>query len=200
MVHVYVRVRSVRKLSNNMNSLQQKYNETIRPELQKELKIENAMAVPRIQKVVVNVGFGKHKEDKAFMESILDVLERITGQKPLETAARLSISNFKIREGMIVGAKVTLRGKRMYDFVQKLVRITFPRVRDFRGIPVSKIDRDGNLNIGFKEHNVFPEISTDEVERLFGLEVTIVSNATSAEQGELLFRKLGFPLQKGEQS
>lgn len=181
------------------NALQQEYTKKILPELQKELGIGNIFAVPRVEKVVVNVGFGKHKEDKVYKDSIIESVRRITGQAPLVTTARKAISNFKVRQGQEIGAKVTLRGKRMYDFIQKMTRITFPRVRDFRGIPVTKIDQNGNLNVGFTEHNVFPEISTDEVERIFGLEVTVVTTAKTREEGELLFRKLGFPLQKREE-
>lgn len=182
-----------------INALHQEYKEKILPELQKELGIKNVFSVPRIEKVVVNVGFGKHKEDKAFKDSILDSLRRITGQAPQVTTARKAISNFNVRAGQEIGAKVTLRGKRMYDFIQKMTRITFPRVRDFRGVPHKKVDQNGNLSVGFVEHNVFPEISTDEVERLFGLEVTVVTTAKTREEGELLFRKLGFPLQKREE-
>jgi len=192
-------VKSVTKSLVNMNDLQIQYVEKIRPELKKELSIGNDLATPRMDKVVINVGFGKFQEDKAVKDLIVDSLRRVTGQQPEMTRAKKAISNFKVREGAEIGARVTLRGPRMYDFVQKLIRISFPRVRDFRGIKVKNIDQFGNLNVGLKEHNVFPEISLDDVERLFGLQVTVVTTAENAKQGEMLLRKLGFPLQKPNQ-
>lgn len=170
------------------------YKAEIASKLQKELALKNPMAVPTLEKVTVAVGISpsKHKDGK-FMETAEEVLTRITGQKPVRTLARKSISNFKIREGQPIGLMVTLRGKQMWDFVDKLVNFTFPRVRDFRGIPESVVDRSGHMSLGFTEHLAFPEIRPDEVERVHGLEVTLTSTATTKEQGLVLYRLLGFP-------
>lgn len=172
------------------------YTKTVVPELKKTLGVKNTLAVPRIQKVVVASGVGKFLKDSKMTETVERTLTRITGQKPVATQARLSISNFKVREGQVVGYKVTLRGNRMYDFLTKLVAITFPRVRDFRGISLKQIDTNGNLSIGFKEHLPFPEISSDEVDSLHGLQVTIHSNAGSKKRAEALFTALGFPFKE----
>ncbi|MFH1564411.1 MAG: 50S ribosomal protein L5 [bacterium] len=179
-----------------MPRLQNKYKEKILPKLKKELNYSNNLMAPRLDKVVVNVGFGSKTKESKYQEAIIDTLARITGQKPLNTIAKKSISNFKLRKGAVVGMKVTLRNKRMYDFVDKLINATLPRVRDFRGLRTSVVDSNGNLNIGFKEHLSFPEISSDEVERIHGLEVTIVSTAKNKNDGYLLFELLGFPFNK----
>jgi large subunit ribosomal protein L5 len=175
---------------------QEQYKKQVVPGLKKKFDYKNIFEVPRIEKVVVNVGFGRHSKDKQFIEAVVDSLNRITGQKPLLNKAKKSISAFKIREGNIVGASVTLRGRRMYDFLEKLVRISFPRVRDFRGINTNGIDNKGNLTIGFKEHLSFPEIKADEVENIFGLEVSIPTSAKNKEEGLELFTLLGFPFKK----
>ena len=172
------------------------YTKQAVPVLKEKFGYTNTMAIPKIEKVVLNVGLGKSLKDSAFLETAEKTLERITGQKPVPTKARKSISNFKIREGMVIGMKVTLRGKRMQDFLQKLVTITLPRVRDFRGLSRKSVDREGNLNIGIKEHIAFPEIKTDEIERLHGLEIAVVTTAHTKEEGLALFEALGFPLQK----
>lgn len=181
-----------------MNRLQTRYNKEIIPKLKDEFQIKNVMAVPKIKKVVVNVGVGKALKDQKFLDSAYHTLERITGQKPVKTLAKKSISNFKVRKGSVIGVKVTLRGKRMYDFFDKLVNITIPRVRDFRGIPTSSVDGQGNLNIGIKEHIVFPEIKSDEIESIHSLEVTVVTSAGSRKQGIALLKYFGFPFQKEE--
>jgi large subunit ribosomal protein L5 len=176
--------------------LKEQYNKEIVPALKQELKLKNSFLVPRILKVVINVGFGKHTKEKEFMNSVEKTLTRISGQKPVFTKAKKSISAFKVREGMIIGAMVTLRGERMYDFVERLVNITFPRVRDFRGISEKTVDQNGNLTIGFKEHMPFPEIHQEDIDNIHGLEITIVTN-TKGHQGALeLFRALGFPFKK----
>lgn len=179
-----------------MNRLEAKYKNEALPALQEKLGTKNTMAVPRIEKVVVNAGLGKSLNDSGYKDVALNVLARITGQKPQETLARKAISNFKIREGMVVGAKVTLRGEQMYAFLDKLIHITFPRVRDFQGISRKGFDGNGNYSIGFKEHIVFPEISSDEVEKLVGLEVNIVTTADNDEAGEALLEALEFPFTK----
>ncbi|MBT6254336.1 50S ribosomal protein L5 [Candidatus Uhrbacteria bacterium] len=168
------------------------------PKLKEQLKLENVSAVPKIQKVTLNVGLGKGLKDKAYIETVEKTIQRISGQKPVFTKARKSIASFKIREGMPIGLKVTLRGPRMYDFVEKLVNVTFPRVRDFRGISPKSVDSAGNFNYGFKEHIAFPEVSTTEVDRLHGLQVTITTSAKNKEQGRALFDALGFPFIKNQ--
>ena len=144
-------------------------------------------------KVIVHVGTGAGVKDAKFLETAEATLRRITGQVPVKTIAKKSIANFKIREGMVVGLKVTLRGRRMEDFLTKLINVALPRVRDFRGISPKVVDRTGNAAIGFKEHLVFPEIRTDEVERVHGLEVIIDTTATTQAEGVALLRHLGFP-------
>jgi large subunit ribosomal protein L5 len=177
-------------------NLKEHYQKNVVPQLMKDGGYTNVNAVPKIVKVVVHVGFGKISNEPKIKEIIEANLKRITGQKPVLTAAKKSISNFKVREGQIVGAKVTLRGARMYDFLTKLIHITLPRVRDFRGLPAKSLDHQGNLTIGFKEHIAFPEIRSDEVERLHGLEITIVSNAKKREMAEKLFKLASFPFSK----
>jgi large subunit ribosomal protein L5 len=176
--------------------LKEKYTKEIIPKLKEKFGYKNNLAVPKLEKVVVNVGFGRHAKEKAYIDNVLDALARITGQKPVLTKAKKSISSFKIREGMTIGAKVTLRGQRMYDFVEKLIHISFPRVRDFRGISEKSVDPSGNLTVGFREHLAFPEIKVDEVENIFGLEVCLVTTANRREEGLELFRQLGFPFKK----
>lgn len=163
------------------------------PALKASLGKKNIHAVPRMEKVTLNVGLGAGIKDSQFQETVLSTLRRISGQKPVLTKARKSIASFKIRQGMPIGVKVTLRGPRMYDFVEKLVAVTFPRVRDFRGIERTSVDQGGNFNYGFKEHMAFPEISTDEVDRIHGLQVTITTSAKTHEEGMALFEALGFP-------
>lgn len=171
------------------------YKTKVVPELIKKEGYKNAHAVPKIVKAVVNVGFGKLVKEPKIIENVEGVLKRITGQKPVFTEAKKSISNFKVRQGQIIGAKVTLRGERMNNFLERLVKITLPRVRDFRGLPLKSLDKQGNLSIGFKEYIAFPEIRSDEVEKLFGLEVSIQSNAKTREEALNLFKLLGFPFQ-----
>lgn len=181
-----------------MNRLRKKYIEEIRPALKEEFGLKNDLAVPRLEKITVNVGLGKSLEDPKFTETAVDTLVRITGQKPVMTRAKKSISNFKIRQGMAVGAKTTLRNDRMYDFLDKLLNIALPRVRDFRGISKKTVDGQGNMNIGFSEHIVFPEIKSDEVERLHGLEVAMTTTAKDREQGLALFSALGMPFKNSK--
>lgn len=171
------------------------YKKKVVPQLIKERGYKNVQAVPKILKVVVNVGFGKMSKEPKVMETVENTLKRITGQKPVWSKAKKSISNFKVREGEMIGAKVTLRGRRMDNFIEKLIKITLPRVRDFRGLPVQSLDAQGNLTIGFKEHIAFPEIRSDEIERVHGLEISVVTSAQSREEARDLFKFLGFPLQ-----
>lgn len=152
------------------------------------------MQGPRIVKVVVSSGVGKAARDKRQMEVIEDRLAKITGQKPSARAARTSIASFKVREGDTVGLQVTLRGARMYDFVDKLIHIALPRTRDFRGLPATSIDDMGNLTIGLREHTIFPETSDEDLKDVFGLAVTVVTTAKSRAEAEAFFRHLGMPL------
>lgn len=175
------------------HNLQEKYEREVVPALMKEFKLTNRMAVPHLVKVVLNVGFGPGAKDQKIQEVAVKTLTRITGQKAMLTRARKSISNFKIREGMPIGAMVTLRGHRMDEFLTKLTRIALPRVRDFRGLSPKSVDEHGNLSIGFREHTVFPEIRPDEIEGQHGLEVVIVTTAKSKTVGKRLFELLGIP-------
>lgn len=168
----------------------------IAPALQKELGLKNAMQVPRVTKVVLNVGIGRFVKEAGFADTVVKVLQKITGQKPVRTRAKQSISNFKIREGMEIGVAVTLRGTRMYDFLEKLLRVTLPRVRDFRGISDKCFDRQGNYTLGFKEHLAFPEVKMEEIDRVHGLQITIATTAGNKAAGQALLAGLGFPFIK----
>ena len=176
--------------------LKEKYKKEIVLKLKEKFGYKNINQVPKITKAVINVGFGRHAKEKAYIEKVVEGLARISGQKPIMTKARKSISSFKIREGMIIGASVTLRGARMYDFVDKLINISFPRVRDFRGISEKIVDRGGNLTVGFKEHLAFPEIKADDVENIFGLEVSLATTAKTREEALEMFKLMGFPFKK----
>lgn len=152
------------------------------------------MALPKPEKVVVNIGLGRALKDEKFLEIALRDIALITGQKPKTTAAKKSIANFKIREGQIIGAVVTLRGRKMRDFIDRLVKIALPRTRDFRGIDAKSIDKSGNLTIGVKEHIVFPEIKGEEIRNIFGFEITIVAKAGNREDALSLYKSMGFPI------
>jgi large subunit ribosomal protein L5 len=173
-----------------------KYKKEVVPTLQKELGFTNALQVPKLVKVVLNVGYGRQAKEAALVDNIGETLRMITGQKPIHNKAKKAISNFKIREGMNIGAAVTLRGKRMYDFLDKLISITFPRVRDFRGISPKSFDKQGNYSIGFKEHVAFPEMKSDAVDKLHGLQVVINTTAKNRAAGLALLTKLGFPFKQ----
>lgn len=179
-----------------MHLLEKKYKEEIVPALQKKFGYTNVHRVPKLLKVTVNVGLGRALKDASFLEIVIDSLTRITGQKPVKTKAKKSIAGFKIREGQIVGMKVTLRKKRMLDFLTKVISFALPRVRDFRGVDVKGVDAHGNLSVGFRENSSFPEVKSDEIEKLHGLELTITSNAKTREEGVALFTLLGFPFKK----
>lgn len=172
------------------------YNKEVKEKLAKELKLGNIMEVPKVVKIVVNVGAGEAVVNKNAIEKISQQLALITGQKPVVTKARKSVSAFKIRMGLPIGVKVTLRGKKMYGFLEKLIKIVIPRIRDFRGIPEISVDPNGNLSIGFSEQTIFPEIEFDAVDKVRGLEVTLVTNARNREKGRKLFELLGIPFKK----
>ena len=176
--------------------LQEKYKKEIIPLMKEKFGYKNDLAVPKIKKTIVNVGIGSFSKDNQMQELVTKDLSLITGQKPVPTLAKKAISAFKIRKGMVVGLKVTLRGKRMFDFLSRLINIAIPRTRDFRGLPVKLVDNSGNLNIGIKEHIIFPEISSEEIKKIFGLEVSVVTNAKTREEALELFKLLGFPFKE----
>lgn len=167
------------------------------PALRERLGRTNALSLPRVDHVVVAAGVGKHGKEGPFLAHVTEGLALLTGQKPAPTRARKSVAGFKLREGQVAGMRVTLRGKRMEDFLRRLVHVALPRVRDFRGIPVTSIDASGNLTIGIREAQVFPEVDPRTVETPFGLEVTVVTTAASAEEARVLFDALGFPMTEG---
>ena len=172
------------------------YNLEVAPRLTKELGLKNLMAVPKIIKIAINVGAGEAVTNKNVIEKIQEQISTIAGQKSIITKARTSVSAFKIRKGLAIGVKVTLRGKRMHQFLEKLIKIVIPRLKDFRGIPDSNIDQNGNLNIGFPEQIIFPEIDFDKIDKIRGLQVTVVTNAKNKEKGKKLFEMLGIPFTK----
>lgn len=177
-------------------SLREFYKKSVAPKMQKDFNYKNVNQVPRLVKVVVNASFGKIRKEPKIQDMIEDTLKRVTSQKPVWTKAKKSISAFKIRKGEVIGAVVTLRGHRMFDFLEKLINVTLPRVRDFRGLPLKSLGKGNCLTIGFKENIAFPEIRSDEVERVHGLEVSIVTTAKTKEEGRNLFKYLGLPLQE----
>jgi large subunit ribosomal protein L5 len=176
--------------------LSEKYQKKIMKPLGQKLGIKNDMAVPKIRQVSVNIGVGRHAKEKEYIDAVARNLAKITGQKAVLTKAKKSISAFKTRKGMVVGAKATLRGAKMHDFIDKLVNVTLPRVRDFRGLDQKAVDECGNLSLGFKEQLAFPEIKAEEADLLHGLEVNIATTAKNREAGLELFKALGFPFKK----
>ena len=176
-----------------MANLKEKYIQELRPALQEELGINNVMAVPKLTKVVINMGVGEAANDKKHLESALQNLTVIAGQKPIVTKARKSVAGFKIRDGMSVGGSVTLRKEQMYTFLTKLINIVLPRIRDFRGISPNGFDGRGNYNLGLKEQLMFPEISYDEVNQLHGFDISIVTTAKTDEEAFALLKGFGMP-------
>lgn len=172
------------------------YRETVAPSLRETFGYLSPMAIPRIEKVVVNVGLGRFLKEDSRVEDIQRSLSEITGQKAVLTRARKAIAGFKIREGLAVGARVTLRGARMWNFLDRLVKTTLPRIRDFQGLEPSIVDSNGNINIGIREHSVFPEVIPEKIQTLFGLQVTVVTTARQREEGLALAKKLGFPIRE----
>ena len=176
-----------------MANLREKYNKELRPALKEELGIENIMAVPKITKVVINMGVGEAANDKKHLESALQNLTVIAGQKPVVTKARQSVASFKIREGWPLGCKVTLRGNKMYDFIERLIIIAIPRERDFRGLNPKSFDQQGNYNFGIKEQIIFPEINYDNIDNIRGMDVCINTTASSQEDAKALLKAFNFP-------
>src|SRR3981081_2168409 len=173
--------------------LKQQYVGVIRADLQKELKVINVHQVPGLEKIVLNVGLGRAKDDKKVIETAKNTLRKITGQQPVETAAKMSIANFKLREGNMVGLKVTLRGERMYEFLDRLINIVLPRLRDFHGVNPKAFDRQGNYSLGFVDQSVFPELTFEEITTAHGLQVVFVMNSEGAQHSRALLEKFGMP-------
>ncbi|HYE60109.1 MAG TPA: 50S ribosomal protein L5 [Candidatus Kapabacteria bacterium] len=175
------------------STLKQQYMKEIVPALKKELGYANVMQVPKLVKVTLNVGYGRHTKDAAYIERVTQTLALVTGQKPVHNKAKKSISNFKTRQGMPIGVSVTLRGTRMYEFIYKFVNLVLPRVRDFRGLSPKSFDREGNYSLGLKENIAFPEITSYTIDGIHGLQVVIHTTAKNKEEGTALLKKLGFP-------
>jgi large subunit ribosomal protein L5 len=178
-----------------MNRVQERYQELV-PVLQKTFNYRNVMEVPRIEKVVINIGLGSAMDDSKALDAALSDLTIIAGQKPVQTKARKSIANFKLREGRIIGTKVTLRGYRMWAFLDRLMNVALPRVRDFRGISPNSFDGRGNYTLGLRDQLIFPEIEYDKIDKLRGMEITIVTTAKNDEHSRELLKLLGMPFRK----
>ena len=180
----------------NMPRLQKKYMDKILPTLKEELKLDNVMAIPKIEKIVLNMGVGEAVGNKRYLEDAVYTLTVVSGQKPVVTKAKKAISNFKLREGLPIGCMVTLRGKRMYEFLDRLISVTLPRVKDFRGIPVKAFDGKGNYNFGIQENIVFMEVDRDKIANILGLQITICTTAGNNDSARVLLEKFGMPFRK----
>jgi large subunit ribosomal protein L5 len=172
------------------------YRETVVPKLRTDLELKNPMQVPRITKITVNMGVGEAVADRKVMDAAVADLTKITGQKPLITKSKKSIASFKLREGLAIGAKVTLRGSRMYEFLDRLISIAMPRIRDFRGISPRGFDGRGNYSVGVKEQIIFPEIQYDQIDQIRGMDITITTTARDNKQGRALLEAFNFPFRK----
>jgi len=179
-----------------MSRLQEQFQSTLAGEIQKKLGLKNVMQVPRITKITLNMGVGEAVADKKVMENARSDMEKIAGQRPVTTLARLSVAGFKIRDGMPIGCKVTLLRERMYEFLDRLVSIAIPRIRDFRGLNPKSFDRQGNYSMGVTEQIIFPEINYDEIDTLRGMDITITTTARNAEEGKALLEAFNFPFKK----
>ena len=179
-----------------MNRLEEKYRNEVVPSLMEKHNYKTIMLVPKIEKIVVNMGVGDAVANSKYLEAAVSDLEKITGLKPIETKAKKSIASFKVREGHKIGCKVTLRGERMYEFLDKLISICLPRVRDFRGVSSKSFDGRGNYTLGIKEQIIFPEINFDEVEKVRGMDIVIVTTAKTNEEAFELLKELGIPFKK----
>lgn len=176
--------------------LQQLYSDKFTKELQKELNLKNINQVPRLEKVVLNVGLGRAKDDKKTIEAAANTLRRITGQNSVQTLAKQSIAGFKLREGNVIGLKVTLRGSRMYEFLDRLINIVLPRLRDFRGVKLNAFDKSGNYSIGLVDQSAFPELTFEETTTVHGLQVVMVIKCEEPAHAKALLEKLGMPFEK----
>ena len=179
-----------------MARLQEQFESELKGKIQEKLGLNNVMEVPRITKITLNMGVGEAVADKKVLEHAMGDMERIAGQKPIRTLARKSVAGFKIRDGYPIGCKVTLRRERMYEFLDRLVNIAIPRVRDFRGLNPKSFDRQGNYSLGVSEQIIFPEINYDEIDAIRGLDITISTTAKNAEQGKALLEAFNFPFKK----
>jgi large subunit ribosomal protein L5 len=176
--------------------LKEKYAKEVRKKIQDEFKIKNPMAVPKVEKVVLNMGVGEAIQNAKILDSAVEELTIIVGQKPVITKAKKSIASFKLREGQSIGTMVTLRGEKMYEFLDRLINIALPRVRDFRGVPAKSFDGRGNYTLGIRDHLIFPEIDVAKVDKAKGMNITIVTTAKNDEQARFLLRELGMPFGK----
>ena len=181
------------KYQSRLKSL---YNDSIVKELQTELKLKNVYEVPRLEKIVINAGLGRAKDDKRLLEVAANTLRKITGQQPIETIARQSIASFKLREGNKIGLKVTLRGERMYEFMDRVITVVLPRLRDFHGVNPKSFDKSGNFAIGFTDQSVFPELTFEETTNLHGLQIIFVIKAIEPAHSRALLEKFGLPYEK----
>lgn len=172
------------------------YKEEIVPTLKEEFGYDNIMAIPKLQKIVINVGAGDAINDTKYLDTVVENVGKITGQQPIKTKAKKSVSNFKLREGMPIGCKVTLRKKVMYEFLDRLINLALPRTRDFQGVPNKSFDGRGNYTMGIKEHTIFPEIDVDNTNRVHGMDITFVTNAETDEEAFALLKHFGMPFKK----
>lgn len=172
------------------------YKEEILPKLMEKFNYESIMAAPKLEKIVINVGLGEAKDNQKLLDSVVEEISLITGQRPVVTRAKKSVSNFRLREGMPIGVKATLRGQLMWEFLYKLINITLPRIRDFRGVSPKSFDGRGNYNLGIREQIVFPEINIDKIEKVHGLEITIVTSAETDEEAYELLKLMGMPFRE----
>ena len=177
-----------------MANLKKVFNEKLKTQIQKDLGLENVMMVPQLEKIVVNMGLGEALQNGKLIDAGVEQLRTITGQQPVVTRAKKAISNFKLREGLAIGVRVTLRGNRMYEFFERLVGFSLPRVRDFKGLSPKSFDGRGNYTLGLKEQLIFPEIDFDKIEHVKGMNITICTSAQSDEAGKVLLKSMGFPL------
>lgn len=176
--------------------LNTQYKDEIISNLQDQFEYGNIMAVPKLEKIVVNCGVGEAVENEKILDTVVENVAQITGQHPITTKAKKSISNFKVRDGQGIGCKVTLRGKQMYEFLDRLINLALPRTRDFQGVPDKSFDGRGNYTLGIKEHTIFPEINTEEVDHVHGLDVTFVTTAETDEEAYALLKEFGMPFKK----
>ena len=174
-------------------ALKERYDKSVREELRKQFSYPNVMQIPKVEKIILNIGMGEAIGNAKAMDAAAGDVATITGQRPIVTKSRRAISNFRLRVGMPIGLKVTLRGERMWHFLEKLVMVALPRIRDFQGVPEKSFDGRGNFSLGLKEQLVFPEIEYDKIDRLRGMEITIVTTARTDEEGRALLRGLGMP-------
>ena len=183
-----------------MSVLKDRYEKEIKQSLLKDMNLSSTMAIPKIEKIIINMGVTQAVTDKKYVDSAVEELTQIAGQRAVVTRAKKSIANFKLRQGMPIGCRVTLRGERMYDFLERLIFIALPRVRDFQGIPRRGFDGKGNYNLGIKEHTIFPEISFDKTDAVKGLNITIVTTADNDDMARTLLERVGLPFRAAPKS